>query len=157
MISGYVMNMMELCLFLEKRLWIQMEGCFGRDKMNFIKRLWLFLVLKYTICQTVIKYGNYFPEKVYHCPSLKNATEEIFKAEIWCYSEIILAVSECCKCDSNVYCLRVQEKSNCLSSTHDNVVIGSQVWYTSMDEKNLVFNALQKCCNSCYALLWKFV
>ena len=31
---------------------------------------------------TAIKYGNFFPEKVYHCPCLKNATEEIFKAEI---------------------------------------------------------------------------
>ena len=37
--------------FSEERLWIQMGRFFGIDRRNFMKRLWLFLVLKYTICQ----------------------------------------------------------------------------------------------------------
>ena len=102
---------------------------------------------------TVIKYEKFFLEKVYHCPFLKNAIEEIFKTEIQCYSEIILAVSECCKCDPNVYCLRVQEKSNCLFLCQAHLIImlsEAKFDCISMDETDLVFNALQKhYCKSC--------
>ena len=63
---------------------------------------------------TAIKYENFFPEKVYHCLCLKNALDEIFENDIRNYSEIILAVTECCQGNSDLYCLRVQEKTNCL-------------------------------------------
>ena len=57
-----------------------------------------------------IKYENFFPEKVYHCPCLKNAADEIFHNEICSYTEMILAASECCVGDSQVFCMSVEEK-----------------------------------------------
>ena len=103
---------------------------------------------------TAIKCENDFPEKVYRCPCLKKAIEEIFKAESRYYSEIILTVSKCCKCNSNVYCFRVQEKSNCLFLGQAHMIITllleAKFDCTSMDEKNLAFVAFQKrYCKSC--------
>ena len=36
-----------------------------------------------------IKNKNFFPEKVYYCPCLKNAVDEFFNNEIRSYTEMI--------------------------------------------------------------------
>ena len=46
---------------------------------------------------TAIRYENFFPEKVYHSSSLNNAFHEVFENDIRSYSDIILAVTECCR------------------------------------------------------------
>ena len=51
---------------------------------------------------------------MYYCPCLKYTLDEIFDNEIRSYTEMMLAVSECCVGDSQVFCMRVQEKMNCL-------------------------------------------
>ena len=52
---------------------------------------------------SVLKYENFFPEKVYYCPCGENAINEIFKKQIHSYTEIMLAVSECCVGDARVF------------------------------------------------------
>ena len=41
---------------------------------------------------SVLKYENFFSEKVYYCPCWENAINEIFKKQIRSYTEIMLAV-----------------------------------------------------------------
>lgn len=140
------MNMMKLCLFFGRKI-MNTDGEIFRDRQEEFheKIVIIFSFEVYNMPTTSIKYENVFPENIYHCPCLKNTIEEIFKAEIWCYSEIILAVSECCQCDSNVYCLRVQEKLSCLFLCQAQKIITllleAKFDCTSMDEKDLLFNA----------------
>lgn len=92
-----------------------------------------------------IKYENFFPEKVYQCFCLKKVIDKIwysfFNNDIRCYSEIILAVTEYCQSDPNLYCLRVHEKSNCLFLCQAHMIITlvleAKSDCTSMDEKDL--------------------
>lgn len=103
---------------------------------------------------TAIKYEKFFPEKVYYCTCLKNAIDEIYKNEVRCYSEMILAVSECFQGDSHLYFLRVQGKSNCLLLCQVHVIITllSEAKFdcTSSKEKDLIFDSLTKrYCKSC--------
>ena len=42
---------------------------------------------------TLHKYENFFPKRVYHCPCLKKALDEIYNVDTRSYSEIILALS----------------------------------------------------------------
>lgn len=51
---------------------------------------------------TVIKYEEFLPKKVCHCPCLKNTVDEIFENDIRSYSDIILAVTEYCQGNSDV-------------------------------------------------------
>lgn len=72
-----------------------------------------------------------------------------FITEIWSYSEIILTVTERCKGNTQVYCPRVQDKSNCLLLWQAHLVITllTEVKYycTSEDnEKDLLFDCMQK-------------
>ena len=101
-----------------------------------------------------IKYENFFPEKVYHCPCLKNAADEIFNNEICSYTEMILAASECCVGDSQVFCMSVEEKTNCLFLCQPHLLI-TMMSEAKIDcswacEKVIVFNALHKrYCRGC--------
>ena len=97
---------------------------------------------------TVIKNENFFPEKVYNCPCLKNVIDEIFNNEIRSYTEMMLGISECCVGDSQVYCLRAEEKTNYLfiCQPHLLMTMMSEASFdcTSTCEKDIVFDALQK-------------
>ena len=72
---------------------------------------------------TVIKYEDFLPKKVCHCPSLKNAVDEIFENDIRSYSDIILAVTEYCQGNSDLYFLRVQGKTNFFFFCHGHMII----------------------------------
>ena len=57
---------------------------------------------------SIIKYEKFFPEKVYYCLCLENAVNEIFNEQIHSYTEMMLAISECCVGDARVF---VQEQT----------------------------------------------
>ena len=102
----------------------------------------------------MIKYEDFLPKKAYYCSCLKNTVDEILKNDIRSYSDIILAVTEYCQGNSDVYCLRVQEKTIFffLCQVHMIIKLLTEAKFdcTSADEKDLVFDALQKrYCRSC--------
>ena len=59
---------------------------------------------------SIIKYENFFPERVYYCPCLENAVNEIFNKQIRSYTEMMLAILGCCVGDARVSCTRANKK-----------------------------------------------
>ena len=60
----------------------------------------------------IMTYENVFPEKVCYCPCLMDAIDYIFNNEIRSYTETMLAISECFVDDSQIHCMKVEEKTN---------------------------------------------
>ena len=52
---------------------------------------------------SIIKYENFYSEKVYYCPCLENTVNQTFNQQIYFYTEMMLAISECCVGDSRVF------------------------------------------------------
>ena len=103
---------------------------------------------------SIIKYEKFFPEKVYYCLCLENAVNEIFNKQIHSYTEMMLAISECCVGDARVFCTRANEKKDCLVLCQPHLLITMMVAGkfdgTSANEKDIAFSALQKrYCRSC--------
>ena len=66
---------------------------------------------------SIIKYENFYSEKVYYCPSLENTVNQTFNQQIYFYTEMMLAISECCVGDSRVF-LWMKRKIVCFFSNH---------------------------------------
>ena len=58
----------------------------------------------------ILKYENFFPEKVYYCAGMEKAVNEIFNKQICSYTEMVLAILECCVGDGRVFCTRANKK-----------------------------------------------
>lgn len=103
----------------------------------------------YNMPTRLLKYGNFFPERVYHCPCLKKALDEIYNVDIRRYREIRLAIWEG---TAQFYCVRVEDKLNCLflCQTHLVLTLFTEVKYryNSENKKDLVFME-KRYCKSC--------
>ena len=114
---------------------------------------------------SIIKYENFFPEKLYYCPCLENTVNQIFYQQICSYTEMLLAISECCVSDLRVFCTRVNEKKDCLFICQPyllkTIMVEGKFDCTSENEKDIVFDALRKrYCRSCvrhYCQKWFFL
>ena len=48
------------------------------------------------------------------CPGLDNAVNEIFNKQICSYTEMVLAILECCVGDGRVFCTKANKRKDCL-------------------------------------------